>query len=302
MLGMHGSKAANLAVQQSDLLVVAGARFDDRVTGKLDAFAPNAKVIHIDIDAAELGKLRQPDVAISDDLGATLDALATPLAIGDWQQETHELQRTHACNYHYPGPEIYAPLMLKTLSERLPERHVIACDVGQHQMWVAQHMCFNHPGDHLSSSGLGTMGFGLPAAIGAQFARPDEAVVAVCGDGSIMMNIQELATIKRAHLPIKILLLDNQRLGMVRQWQDLFFDGRLSQTILDDNPDFVQLAAAFDIPGESISNRREVDGALSRLLEADGPYLLHVVIDEQANVWPLVPPGVANDQMLEEHS
>ncbi|CAG8999194.1 MAG: Acetolactate synthase isozyme 2 large subunit [Candidatus Celerinatantimonas neptuna] len=299
MIGMHGTKAANIAVQECDLLVVAGARFDDRVTGKLDTFALHAKVIHIDIDAAEIGKLRQPDIAISDDLGLSLKALQTPLDIGRWHDQITTLQTQYAWNYQHPGEAIYAPALLHQLSQRLPKRHVIASDVGQHQMWVAQHMRFNHPSDHLSSSGLGTMGFGLPAAIGAQFARPDETVVAVSGDGSFMMNVQELTTIKRAKLPIKIVLLDNQRLGMVRQWQDLFFNGRLSETILDDNPDFLTLAKAFNIPGESISNKSQIDEALQRLLASKGPYLLHVSIDDQENVWPLVPPGAANHQMLE---
>ncbi|MFM2480540.1 acetolactate synthase 2 catalytic subunit [Celerinatantimonas sp. YJH-8] len=302
MLGMHGTKAANLAVQQCDLLIVAGARFDDRVTGKLDTFAPNAKVIHIDIDAAEIGKLRAPELAISDDLGQTLKALEMPLDIAHWRDTVCSMKAQYAWDYAHPGSAIYAPALLRELSQRLPKRHVVACDVGQHQMWVAQHMQFNHPSDHISSSGLGTMGFGLPAAIGAQFARPDETVLAVCGDGSFMMNVQELATIKRAQLPIKIVLLDNQRLGMVRQWQDLFFDGRLSQTILDDNPDFVTLASAFNIPGETIATKAEINDALDRLLTAQGPYLLHVAIDDKENVWPLVPPGAANDKMLEDQA
>lgn len=302
MLGMHGTKTANLAVQQCDLLIVAGARFDDRVTGKLDTFAPDAKVIHIDIDAAEIGKLRQPDLAISDDLGLTLSALAMPLEISDWRETVSSMKQQYALSYDYPGESIYAPALLKELSARLPKRQVIACDVGQHQMWVAQHMQFNHPSDHISSSGLGTMGFGLPSAIGAKFARPDETVIAVCGDGSFMMNVQELATIKRAQLPLKIVLIDNQRLGMVRQWQDLFFNGRLSQTILDDNPDFVTLASAFNIPGETITTSAQVTQGLDHLLSADGPYLLHVAIDDQENVWPLVPPGAANDKMLEDQA
>lgn len=302
MLGMHGTKTANLAVQQCDLLIVAGARFDDRVTGKLDTFAPDAKVIHIDIDAAEIGKLRQPDLAISDDLGLTLSALAMPLEISDWRETVSSMKQQYALSYDHAGDSIYAPALLKELSARLPKRHVIACDVGQHQMWVAQHMQFNHPSDHISSSGLGTMGFGLPSAIGAKFARPDETVIAVCGDGSFMMNVQELATIKRAQLPLKIVLVDNQRLGMVRQWQDLFFKGRLSQTILDDNPDFVTLASAFNIPGETITTSAQVAQGLDHLLSADGPYLLHVAIDDQENVWPLVPPGAANDKMLEDQA
>lgn len=302
MLGMHGTPAANLAVQQADLLIVAGARFDDRVTGKLDTFAPQAKVIHIDIDAAELGKLRQPDVALTDDLGQVLTTLARPLSIAPWQKQVDTLIAQHPWRYDHPGSSIYAPALLHELSQRLEHKHVIACDVGQHQMWVAQHMQFDSPMDHISSSGLGTMGFGLPAAIGAQFARPQENVITITGDGSFMMNIQELGTVKRAQLPMKIILLDNQRLGMVRQWQDLFFDGRNSETILDDNPDFITLASAFDIPGERIAEKTQIHDALKRLIESEGPYLLHVCIDAEENVWPLVPPGAANHQMLEKHS
>jgi len=299
MLGMHGNPAANLSVQQCDLLLVVGARFDDRVTGKLEAFAADAKVLHLDIDAAELSKRRDADVGLLGDLKQLLPALATPLEIAPWQQHCAALKAQHLWRYDHPGEAIYAPLLLKQLSEALPDSAVVACDVGQHQMWVAQHMRFTSPRNHLSSSGLGTMGFGLPAAIGAQMARPHDPVVLVSGDGSFMMNVQELTTIKRRRLPVKIVLLDNQRLGMVRQWQELFFDGRYSETILDDNPDFVALAAAFNIAGETILTKAQVPAALDRLLAHDGAYLLHVAISEQENVWPLVPPGAANDQMLE---
>ena len=177
---------------------------------------------------------------------------------------------------------------------------MVACDVGQHQMWVAQHMRFTSPRNHLSSAGLGTMGFGLPAAIGAKMSRPDDEVVLVSGDGSFMMNVQELGTIRRAQLKVKMVLLDNQRLGMVRQWQELFFDGRYSETILSDNPDFVALAAAFGIPGETITCKEQIAGALDRLLASESAYLLHVAISEEENVWPLVPPGVANHKMMEQ--
>lgn len=299
MLGMHGTKAANFAVQQADLLLVIGARFDDRVTGKLSAFAPNAKVIHLDIDPAEVNKLRQVQVALHADLREILPALSQPLAIGAWQDHCQSMRVQYAWRYDHPGERIYAPLLLKQLSAALPKHAVVACDVGQHQMWVAQHMRFESPNDHLSSSGLGTMGFGLPAAVGAQMARSEDTVVLVSGDGSFMMNVQELGTVKRAGLPIKMVLLDNQRLGMVRQWQELFFDGRYSETILTDNPDFVRLASAFDIPGETISRKDQVGDAIKRLLASQGPYLLHVSINEEDNVWPLVPPGAANEHMLE---
>ncbi|RVS13267.1 acetolactate synthase 2 catalytic subunit [Enterobacter hormaechei] len=252
MLGMHGTKAANLAVQECDLLIAVGARFDDRVTGKLNTFAPNAKVIHMDIDPAEMNKLRQAHVALQGDLNALLPALEQPL--------------------------------------------------GQHQMWSAQHMTYTRPENFITSSGLGTMGFGLPAAVGAQVARPNDTVICISGDGSFMMNVQELGTVKRKQLPLKIVLLDNQRLGMVRQWQQLFFQERYSETTLTDNPDFLTLASAFGIPGQHITRKDQVEAALDTMLSSEGPYLLHVSIDELENVWPLVPPGASNSQMLEKLS
>ncbi|WAF68010.1 acetolactate synthase 2 catalytic subunit [Aeromonas dhakensis] len=300
MLGMHGTKAANYAVQQCDLLLVVGARFDDRVTGKLEEFAPEAKVIHLDVDAAEFGKRRAAEVGITQDLKQVLPRLAMTLAIEPWREHCANMAREYAFRYDHPGQPIYAPALLKQLSARLPESSVVACDVGQHQMWVAQHMRFTSPRNHLSSAGLGTMGFGLPAAIGAKMSRPEDEVVLVSGDGSFMMNVQELGTIRRAQLKVKMVLLDNQRLGMVRQWQELFFDGRYSETILSDNPDFVALAAAFGIPGETITCKEEVAPALDRLLASESAYLLHVAISEEENVWPLVPPGVANHQMMEQ--
>lgn len=300
MLGMHGGKAANLAVQDCDLLIVVGARFDDRVTGRLASFADKAKVIHLDIDAAELGKLRMPEVAIAGDLRQILPALAMSMNITPWQAEVEHLCRKHQWDYQHPGSLIYAPALLRRLANKLPEDSVVCCDVGQHQMWVAQHMWFRRPEDHLSSAGLGTMGFGLPAAIGAQVARPDATVVTVSGDGSFMMNVQELTTIKRRKLPVKIVLVDNQKLGMVKQWQQLFFEERYSETDLSDNPDFVQLASAFDIPGRTIFSSDEVEEALTEMLAAKGPYLLHVAIDDAFNVWPLVPPGASNSDMMDE--
>lgn len=302
MLGMHGTKAANLAVQQCDLLIAVGARFDDRVTGKLNAFAPHAKVIHMDIDPAEMSKLRQAHIELCGDLNHMLPALSQPLSIGEWQYDIIGLKAEHPWRYDHPGQAIYAPLFLKQLSDRKPASAVVTTDVGQHQMWTAQHMQFTRPENFITSSGLGTMGFGVPAAVGAQMARPDDMVICVSGDGSFMMNVQELGTIKRKKLPVKIVLLDNQRLGMVRQWQQLFFDGRYSETNLSDNPDFLMLASAFGIAGQRITRKDQVDAALDALLNSEGPYLLHVSIDELENVWPLVPPGAGNESMMEKIS
>lgn len=302
MIGMHGTKAANYAAQESDLLLVLGARFDDRVTGKLDSFAPQAKVIHVDADIAEINKLRRADVAIRGDMKQLLQQLAMPLQIDAWRADVQRLKQQYDFTYaENSGDTLINPWwLLHTLSQKRNKNSVIATDVGQHQMWSAQHMQHFDPKNYLTSAGFGTMGFGLPAAVGAQKARPQDQVILITGDGSFMMNIQELGSIKRGKLPVKILLLDNQRLGMVRQWQTLFFRGRHSETILDDNPDFLMLAQAFDIPGESIEKGSEVNDALDRLLNAEGPYLLHVCIHENENVWPLVPPGAKNDEMLED--
>ena len=302
MLGMHGTKAANLAVQECDLLIAVGARFDDRVTGKLNTFAPNAKVIHMDIDPAEMHKLRQAHVALQGDLNTLLPALQQSLSIDKWREHTAQMRTENAWRYDHPGEAIYAPLLLKQLSDRKPANSVVTTDVGQHQMWSAQHMTYTRPENFITSSGLGTMGFGLPAAVGAQVARPNDTVICVSGDGSFMMNVQELGTVKRKQLPLKILLLDNQRLGMVRQWQQLFFNERYSETTLTDNPDFLVLASAFGIPGQHITRKDQVEAALDTMLSSEGPYLLHVSIDELENVWPLVPPGASNAQMLEKLS
>ena len=262
MLGMHGTKAANFAVQECDLLIAVGARFDDRVTGKLNTFAPHASVIHMDIDPAEMNKLRQAHVALQGDLNALLPALQQPLNINDWQQHCAQLRDEHSWRYDHPGDAIYAPLLLKQLSDRKPADCVVTTDVGQHQMWAAQHIAHTRPENFITSSGLGTMGFGLPAAVGAQVARPNDTVVCISGDGSFMMNVQELGTVKRKQLPLKIVLLDNQRLGMVRQWQQLFFQERYSETTLTDNPDFLMLASAFGIPGQHITRKDQVEAAL----------------------------------------
>jgi len=301
MLGMHGHRAANMAVQESDLLIVVGARFDDRATGKLAAFAPHAAVVHIDVDAAELGKLRHAHAAVCGNLKASLAAIDfVPGAIDAWSAQCSEARVTHAARYDAPGNGIYAPAMLKTLSERVGDDFVAACDVGQHQMWVAQHCRFSRPQAHLTSGGLGAMGYGLPAAIGAKLAEPDSHVFAICGDGGFQMNIQELATLRRYGIPVKILLLDNAMLGLVRQWQELFFAGNYSEVDLSDNPDFVEVANAFGIEAFSIERREEVDGAIDRLIEARGPILAHVRIDPEENVWPLVPPGASNAEMMEK--
>jgi len=304
MLGMHGLKAANYAVQECDLLIVAGARFDDRATGKLDTFAPDAKVIHMDIDIAEINKLRAVDVYLDGSLKKNLAALNPGKSeCDDWRELCYSRRAMHEWDYEggaaNAAPTVYAPKLLHDLSRRAPESAIFTCDVGQHQMWVAQHCYFDEPKDHITSGGLGTMGFGLPAGLGAKLGAPDRTVITVSGDGSIMMNIQELATLFRYDIPVKIVLLDNSALGMVRQWQEVFFDKNYSETNLDDNPDFALLAKAFQIEAFSITTADEVDAGIDRLLETKGPVLMHVKIDPNENVWPLVPPGRSNADMME---
>ena len=302
MLGMHGTRAANMAVQDSDLLIVVGARFDDRATGKLAEFAPFARVIHLDADAYEISKLRTANIALPGDVAAGLRALVgARSACRDWRKRCRMLGEKHGFRYDAPGTDIYAPALLKRMTELAPDDAIVACDVGQHQMWVAQHCRFSHPRNHLTSGALGTMGFGLPAAMGAQFACPDRTVLLVSGDGSFMMNVQELVTIARCQLPVKIVLLDNSSLGMVRQWQELFFAKRYSEIDLSDNPDFAALAEVFGIRARRIDRRDQVEDALADLMAQTGPALLHVAIDIKANVWPLVPPNTANGTMLDNN-
>ncbi|MDA8888789.1 acetolactate synthase 2 catalytic subunit [Hellea sp.] len=305
MLGMHGLKAANYAVQECDLLIVAGARFDDRATGKLDTFAPNAKVIHLDIDIAEINKLRKTDVFLDGSLKKNLAALNPGEAkCEDWRRTCFSRREEHEWDYKSPIGNmktggVYAPKLLHDLSRRVESSAIITCDVGQHQMWVAQHCYFDNPKDHITSGGLGTMGFGLPAGLGAKLGAPNRTVITVSGDGSIMMNIQELATLFRYDIPLKIVLLDNSALGMVRQWQEVFFEKNYSEVNLDDNPDFAMVAKAFQIDAFTITKGDEVDAGIERLLSATGPILMHVKIDTYENVWPLVPPGRSNADMME---
>jgi len=305
MLGMHGSQAANRAVDACDLLIVIGARMDDRATGALSGFAPNARIIHIDCDPAELNKLKPAHLNLCGELAPLLDSLTDalreqPLTITDWQAQCDQWRRD--CGFTIPpmaDDRISGPEFIRALGEHLPGDSIIACDVGQHQMWVAQHYPFDHPRHHLTSGGLGTMGYGLPAAIGAQFAQPHRTVVNVSGDGSFMMNVQELVTVRSHNLPLKLVILDNQCLGMVRQQQELFYGNRESQIALNDNPDFCALARACGIPALSVETQSEVATALQQVLAHEGPILLHVAIDRNENVWPIVKPGAANAEMID---
>lgn len=308
-VGMHGSKYANLAMTESDLIIACGARFSDRVTGKVAEFAPNAEVIHIDIDPAEIGKIREVQIPIVGDVKGVLSGIvsalekANPKVItGPWVEQLNEW-RTRFPYYHSNLAEDEATIVpervMQCLSKKLdPNRSIVVTEVGQHQMWAAQFIDREKPRTFLSSGGAGTMGFGFPAAIGAALGCPDDTVVCVAGDGSFQMNVQEMATAAINKVPVKVLILDNRALGMVHQWQKLFYDGRFSFTELAPCPDFVKLGEAYGWEAKCIRSPKEVDSALDEMLAAKGPYLLDVVIPEDQNVFPMVAPGAALDDIL----
>ncbi len=308
-VGMHGAKYSNLAMTESDLIIAAGARFSDRVTGRVSEFAPHAKVIHIDIDPAEIGKVREAQVPIVGDLKGVLEALVEQLDKDGAEPQTSEwLERIGVWRKRYPfyhpsvgddESEIVPELVMKELSAQLdPARSIVVTEVGQHQMWAHQFIDREVPRSFLSSGGLGTMGFGFPAAIGAAIAQPDKTVVCVAGDGSFQMNSQEMATAAINGVPVKVLILDNRALGMVHQWQKLFYNGRYSETLLAANPDFVKLADAYGWRGERVESPDEVASAIARMLASDEPYLLDVAISREQNVYPMVAPGAALDDVM----
>ena len=308
-VGMHGSKYANRAVTECDLLITVGARFSDRVTGKVSEFAPHAKIVHIDIDPAEIGKIINPDVPIVGDARVVLAALNAQLernGVGPVGAEWCALVSSWRDRWPFytPGfadyPDKIAPeVVLSRLSDKLdPEASVVTTEVGQHQMWAHQNIHREHARTFLSSGGLGTMGYGFPAAIGAKVGRPDAQVVCVAGDGSFQMNSQEMATAAINGVAVKVLLLDNRALGMVHQWQRLFYHERFSFTELAPNPDFVKLAGAYSWAAKRITRPEEVDAALDEMLAADGPYLLDVAIPTDQTVYPMVAPGAALDDII----
>ena len=308
-VGMHGAKYSNLAMTECDLLIAAGARFSDRVTGRLEAFAPHAQVIHIDIDPAEIGKIREAQVPIVGDLKGVLAAMvaqlrkdgATPVD-GPWMEQVAAWRERYpfydAAVKENEG-EIVPELVMRELSRQLdPARSIVVTEVGQHQMWAHQFIEREVPRSFLTSGGLGTMGFGFPAAIGAAIAQPGKQVVCIAGDGSFQMNSQEMATAAINHVPVKVLIMDNRALGMVHQWQKLFYHERYSETLLEPTPDFVKLAEAYGWQGERIDEPDQVVPALSRMLAAEGPYLLDVAISPDQNVYPMVAPGKALDDVM----
>ena len=308
-VGMHGSKYANMAVTECDLLIAVGARFSDRVTGKVDEFAPHARIIHIDIDPAEIGKIVQPAVPIVGDaksvlaaLNERLDKMGATSVCDDWTAEVFSWRERwpfYTADFADYPDKIAPEVVLSKLSEKLdPEASIVTTEVGQHQMWAHQNIHREHARTFISSGGLGTMGFGFPAAIGAKIGCPDEQVVCVAGDGSFQMNSQEMATAKINGVNVKVLVIDNRALGMVHQWQHLFYHDRFSFTELADNPDFVKLADAYGWRSARITRPEEVDAALDEMLASDEPYLLDVMIPAEQTVYPMVAPGAPIDDII----
>ena len=305
MLGMHGTYYANKAVNECDLLLAFGVRFSDRVTGDISHFAPNASIVHVDIDASEINKNKQAQIAVNADVAQLLAMLnrekperhgrkAWLAEIEDWKRQ-HELQC--AASKAFTGPAAIGAISMETQGNA-----TIVTGVGQHQMWTAQFYHFRRPRQLLTSGGLGAMGFGLPAALGAKLARPDDLVLLIDGDGSFQMNIQELATVFAENVPLKMVLLNNRRLGMVYQWEELFFDGRHANTDLSVNgeyyPDFVTIAKGYGIPAVVATDLKEFHGALRRMLAAKGPYLIDARIIPDEQVLPMIPAGGTCDDII----
>jgi acetolactate synthase-1/2/3 large subunit len=310
MLGMHGTYYANKSVQESDLLIAIGMRFDDRVTGKIESFAPGAKIIHIDIDPTSIRKNVRVDVPIVGDVKRVLTVLNAILrekvqeqwdeVRKAWLKQIADWKRERPMTYVHSDEVIKPQYVVERIHELTGGDAIITTEVGQNQMWAAQFFKYDKPRKWLTSGGLGTMGYGFPAAIGAQLAHPDKLVIDIAGDGSIQMNIQELATAVIYKLPVKVAILNNRYLGMVRQWQELFYNERYSHTDLDVVPDFVQLAHAYGAAGLRATKPSEVDGVLKEAFSIDKPVFIDFVVDWKAKVFPMVPAGGSLDNMMFE--
>ena len=301
MLGMHGTRQANLALDECDLLIAVGARFDDRATGKVEQFCPRAKIIHIDIDPAELDKIKTAQVGIAADVRDTLTRLL-PATVENqrktWVDRIHALRRQFP--FHMPDPDDPRSHfgLIRAVAACLDDNAIIVTDVGQHQMWAAQAYPLRRPRQWLTSGGLGTMGFGVPAAIGAALAEPQRTVICFTGDGSILMNIQELVTAAQENVNVKIVLMNNETLGMVHQQQTLFYGERLFASQFVATPDFVRVAQGFGIAAVDLDQAGDPHAALAEAIDRPGPRLIHASIDAEQKVYPMVPPGAANREMI----
>lgn len=299
MLGMHGTAYANFAVCEADLLIAVGARFDDRVTGHLESFAPKAKIVHIDIDPAEIGKNVAVDIPIVGDVKNVLEMLLEKLTNRSnpkWRRQIEEWKREYPLKYQDTGLK---PQRVIEEIYRLTKGEAIICtEVGQHQMWTAQYYKFSHPRSLITSGGLGTMGFGFPAAIGAQVGNPDRLVIDIAGDGSFQMNIQELGTAVANNIPVKVIIINNFYLGMVRQWQEFFFNKRYSGTVLEHNPDFVKIAEAYGATGFRIERVEDLAETLVKAFATPGPVVVDCRVEREENVLPMVPANQPIDQMI----
>jgi acetolactate synthase I/II/III large subunit len=309
MLGMHGTFEANLAMHGCDLMINIGARFDDRVTGRIAAFSPGSKKIHVDIDPSSINKNVRIDLGIVGDATAVLEALvaewkrrdahADGKALDRWWRQIQEW-RARDCLRYQPSDSVIKPqYALQRLYEAIKTRDVyVTTEVGQHQMWAAQFLKFEQPNRWMTSGGLGTMGYGLPAAIGVQIAHPESLVIDVAGEASILMNIQELSTARQFNLPVKLFILNNQWMGMVRQWQELLHGGRYSESYTASLPDFVKLAEAFGATGLRATRPQDLDAVIARMIETKGPVVVDVCVDQKENCFPMIPSGAAHNEML----
>ncbi len=302
MLGMHGTAYANYTITNSDCVIAIGARFDDRITGRIDEFAPNAKIIHIDIDPTSISKNIKVHIPVVGDAKLILEELNKYVRLverKDWDEQVNVWKKKHPLAYSNSGDKIKPQFIIQQICEVVGEDAIVATDVGQHQMWSSQYYTFKKPRTFLSSGGLGTMGFGFPAAIGAQLGFPDKKVICISGDGSFQMNLQELSTAVNNKIPVKIAILNNGYLGMVRQWQDLFYDKRYSNTTLNGNPDFVKLAEAYGAAGFLIEKRDDVRSVLEEAFKIDGPVVMDFRTEPEENVYPMVPAGEAIHRMID---
>lgn len=302
MPGMHGTYTANQSIQQSDLLINIGARFDDRVTGRLDGFAPKAKIVHIDIDPAEIGKNVKTDIPIVGDVKTVLELLNPLVGRADkadeWRAQINQSKQDKPFKYKDSDTVLKPQWVIELLNDTTNGEAIVTTDVGQHQMWAAQYYKFNQPRSWITSGGLGTMGFGFPSAIGAQMAYPERLVISINGDGGMQMCAQELAICAINKIPVKVVVINNQVLGMVRQWQELIYENRYSHIDLAGSPDFVKLAEAYGVKGLRATNKEEAKKVWQEAMETPGPVLVEFVVDKGENVYPMVTQGSTIDQML----